>query len=153
VDGGRTLVGRLWRPALEPAEVDRLAAWFAERASRRAGVGPWFGAAEGANLLMVQAESLQGFVLGLEIGGEEVTPFLNRWAEEALLFSNATDQTAQGRSSDAELLTQVSLRPPPAGAAAFRVAGNHYRPGSALADRGYATTSAVASTARSGIAA
>jgi len=145
VDGGRTLVGRLWRPALEPAEVDRLTAWFAERASRRAGVGPWFGAAEGANLLMVQAESLQGFVLGLEIGGEEVTPFLNRWAEGALLFANATDQTAQGRSSDAELLTQVSLLPPPAGAAAFRFAGNHYTGlAVALADRGYATVSAVA---------
>ena len=145
VDGGHTLARRLWRPALEPAEVDRLAAWFAERASRRAGVGPWFGAAEGANLLMVQAESLQGFVLGLEIGGEEVTPFLNRWAEGALLFRNTTDQTAQGRSSDAELATQVSLLPPPAGAAAFRFPGNHFTGlASALSDRGYATVSAVA---------
>ena len=145
VDGGRTLARRLRRPSLSPAEVDRLAAWFAERAPLRAGVGPWFGAAEGDNLLMVQAESLQGFVLGLEIGGQEVTPFLNRWAEEALLFRNTTDQTAQGRSSDAELATQVSLLPPPAGAAAFRYPGNRFSGlASALEDRGYATVSAVA---------
>ncbi|HOC44304.1 MAG TPA: sulfatase-like hydrolase/transferase [Thermoanaerobaculales bacterium] len=145
VDGARSLARRLWRPALEPADLDRAVAWFAERAPRRAGVGPWFGAATGANLLMVQAESLQGFVLGLEVDGQEVTPFLNRWAEGALLFGNATDQTAQGRSSDAELLTQVSLLPPPAGAAAFRFAGNHFTGlASALADRGHDTVSAVA---------
>ena len=145
VDGGRALARRLWRPALEPAEVDRLAAWFAERAPLRAGTGPWFGAAEGANLLMVQAESLQGFVLGLEVEGQEVTPFLNRWATQALLFRNTTDQTAQGRSSDAELLTQVSLLPPPAGAAAFLYPNNRFTGlASALDERGYTTVSAVA---------
>jgi phosphoglycerol transferase MdoB-like AlkP superfamily enzyme len=145
IDGGRALARRLWRPALGDAERDRIAAWFAERAPLRAGVGPWFGVAEGANLLMVQAESLQGIVLGLEVEGQEVTPFLNRWAAQALLFRNTTDQTAQGRSSDAELLTQVSLLPPPAGAAAFRFAGNRFTGlASALDERGYTTVSAVA---------
>jgi phosphoglycerol transferase MdoB-like AlkP superfamily enzyme len=145
LDAGRELAVRLRRPELEPAEVDRIASWFAARAPVRAGVGPWFGAAEGANVVMVQAESLQGFVLGLEVAGQEVTPFLNRWAEGAILFRDTTDQTAQGRSSDAELLTQVSLLPPAVGAAPFLYPDNHFTGlASLLADRGYATVSAVA---------
>lgn len=138
-------VTRLGRSTLDVAELDRLTTWFEQRASLRAGSGPWFGVAEGANLLMVQAESLQEFVLGLEVSGEQVTPFLNRWAEASLLFRNTTDQTGLGRSSDAELLTQVSLLPPAAGAAAFRFPDNHFTGlASALAERGYRTVSAVA---------
>ena len=75
---------------------------------------------------MVQVESLQAFVIGLEIGGREVTPFLNRWSDEALWFSNVTDQTGQGRSSDSELATQVSMLPLAGGAAAFRFAANDF---------------------------
>ncbi len=78
------------------------------------------------NLVMIQVESLQGFVIGLEIGGREVTPFLNRWARESLWFSNITDQTRHGRSSDAELATQASLLPRTGGAAAFRYGSNDF---------------------------
>jgi len=93
---------------------------------------------------MVQVESLQAFVVGLEIGGREVTPFLNRWAEDALWFSNVTDQTGQGRSSDSELATQVSLLPMAGGAAAFRYAANDFTGmAEALGERGYHTLSAV----------
>jgi phosphoglycerol transferase MdoB-like AlkP superfamily enzyme len=93
---------------------------------------------------MIQVESLQGFVIGLEVEGQEVTPFLNRWAEETLWFSNVTDQTAQGRSSDSELATQVSLLPSSGGAAAFRCAGNDFTGlAEILAGRGYTTLSAV----------
>jgi phosphoglycerol transferase MdoB-like AlkP superfamily enzyme len=55
-----------------------------------------------------------------------------------------TDQTGQGRSSDAELATQVSLLPMAGGAAAFRYASNHFTGlADALAERGYDTLSAV----------
>ena len=54
------------------------------------GVGPAFGVATGANVVMVQAESLQAFVLGLTVRGQEITPFLNRWSRGSLLFSNVT---------------------------------------------------------------
>jgi phosphoglycerol transferase MdoB-like AlkP superfamily enzyme len=94
---------------------------------------------------MVQVESLQEFVVGLEVMGQQVTPFLNRWAEDSLRFVNVTDQTAQGRSSDSELATQVSLLPPPTGAAAFLYPGNRFTGlASVLRERGYDTLSAVA---------
>jgi len=91
IDGGRSLAGAVLGRDLEPERFAEVVEWFLERSSARAGTGPWFGAAEGANLVMVQVESLQGFVIGLEVNGREVTPFLNRWREEALWFSNVTD--------------------------------------------------------------
>jgi phosphoglycerol transferase MdoB-like AlkP superfamily enzyme len=144
IDVGGSLVRRIARQPLTDQQLEQLVSWFADRAPSRAGTPPWFGAASGMNLLMVQVESLQGFVLGLEVNGQQVTPFLNRWIERALVFRNVTDQTAQGRSSDAELTTQVSLLPSARGAAAFRYPGNRFTGLAAiLADRGYSTMSAV----------
>ena len=144
VDGVRALARRVFRPKLDSSQFDELISWFRELSPQRAGAGPSFAAAEGANLVMVQVESLQAFVIGLEVGGREVTPFLNRWAEEALWFPNVTDQTGQGRSSDSELATQVSMLPMVGGAAAFRFASNDFTGmAEALAERGYDTLSAV----------
>ncbi len=145
VDFGRALARGIRRPPLPDETRDALVGWFLKRTPQRAGEGPWFGAASGSNVVMVQAESLQDFVIGLEVQGEEITPFLNRWAEGSLRFTNVTDQTAQGRSSDSELATQVSLLPPPVGAAAFLYPNNRFTGlASVLADRGYDTVSAVA---------
>jgi phosphoglycerol transferase MdoB-like AlkP superfamily enzyme len=144
VDTARSIARRAFRREIEPTQRDEVTAWFRDRAPQRAGTGESFAAARGANLVMVQVESLQNFVIGLEIGGREVTPFLNRWAEEALWFSNVTDQTGQGRSSDSELTTQVSLLPMTGGAAAFRYATNGFTGlAGVLAEHGYHTLSAV----------
>jgi phosphoglycerol transferase MdoB-like AlkP superfamily enzyme len=128
-------------------DADRLAQverYFAERGPLRSASGPLAGAAAGDNLLMIQVESLQGFVIGLEVGGQEVTPFLNRFVADSLWFTNVTDQTEEGRSSDAELATQVSLLPPNRGAAAFRYDRNHFTGlASILSSRGWDTVSAV----------
>jgi phosphoglycerol transferase MdoB-like AlkP superfamily enzyme len=144
VDGAQSVVRSVLSRELEVEQFDEVVKWFRERAPQRAGTGELFATADGANLVMVQVESLQAFVIGLEIGGREVTPFLNRWTDEALWFSNVTDQTDQGRSSDAELATQVSLLPMAGGAAAFRYADNDFTGlAEALGERGYHTLSAV----------
>jgi phosphoglycerol transferase MdoB-like AlkP superfamily enzyme len=144
VDGLRSASARLQRGGLEPQQQQEILEWFQTTAPARAGGGPAFAAATGMNLVMVQVESLQGFVIGLEIGGQEVTPFLNRWRDEALWFSNFTDQTLSGRSSDSEFATQVSLLPSAAGASAFRFADNEFTGlAGVLAANGYQTVSAV----------
>jgi phosphoglycerol transferase MdoB-like AlkP superfamily enzyme len=144
VDAGRSVVRGLFKPQLDPEDFAEVISWFRARAPQRAGTGPSFAAAEGFNLVMVQVESLQTFVIGLEIGEQEVTPFLNRWAEDGIWFSNVTDQTGQGRSSDSELATQTSLLPMAGGAAAFRFSKNDFTGiAEALAERGYETLSAV----------
>ena len=109
----------------------------------RAG-GPSFGAARGKNLIVVQVESLQDFVVDFAIGGQDVMPHLRRWTADSLRFTNVTDQTSEGRTSDAEFTTMASLLPLDHGAVAFRFPGNHYTAlPRVLTEHGYATLSAV----------
>ncbi|HUO84893.1 MAG TPA: LTA synthase family protein, partial [Thermoanaerobaculia bacterium] len=135
---------RIARDELSEERRQEIEAWFRETVPRRAGTGPWFGAARGKNLIMLQVESMQAFVIGLRIEGQEITPNLNRWQNCDALSFVCSDQTAQGRTSDGEFATQVSLLPLPEGAVAFRFGRNDY---DALADRlagaGYRTLSAV----------
>src|SRR5262249_14681500 len=57
---------------------------------------------------------------------------------------NVTDETSEGRTSDAEFTTMASLLPIDHGAVAFRYPGNHYTAlPRVLAEHGYATLSAV----------
>jgi phosphoglycerol transferase MdoB-like AlkP superfamily enzyme len=133
----------LRRPATA-AQVDEALTWLRERAPLRA-AGSGFAAAQGKNLIVVQVESLQDFVVDFTIGGQEVMPHLRRWTDDSLRFTNVTDQTSEGRTSDAEFSTLTSLLPLDHGAVAFRFPGNHYAAlPRVLSERGYATLSAVA---------
>jgi phosphoglycerol transferase MdoB-like AlkP superfamily enzyme len=144
VDLGRALYVQFGRPAISDAEFSEILRYFEANRPQRAGMGPLFGAAGGNNLVMIQVESLQSFVVGFRVAGREVTPFLNSLASGNFWFTNVTDQTEEGRSSDAELATQVSLLPPDRGAAAFLFADNQFTGlASILAARGYSTLSAV----------
>jgi phosphoglycerol transferase MdoB-like AlkP superfamily enzyme len=143
-DAWDTLRRGLARPPLSDAAYEEVVAFFDDRRDSRAGVGPTFGIARGRNLVMIQVESLQAFVVGLRIGGREVTPTLNSLAASSFTFTNVTDQTEEGRSSDSELATQVSLLPPDRGAAAFLYPGNRFTGvASVLREHGYETLSAV----------
>ncbi len=136
---------RWLKAPLTASQFDGAAAWLAARAPLRAGTGPRFGAARGRNLIVVQVESLQDFAVDFQVAGQEVMPHLRAWTRDSLRFTNVTDQTSQGRTSDAEFTTLTSLLPLDHGAAAFRFPSNHYVGLPAvLVERGYATTSAVA---------
>jgi lipoteichoic acid synthase len=133
----------LRRPATS-AQIDDALAWLRERAPLRAG-GAAFGAARDRNLIVVQVESLQDFVVDFTVGGQEVMPHLRRWTADSLRFTQVTDQTSEGRTSDAEFTTMTSLLPLDHGAVAFRFPGNHYAAlPRVVTEHGYATLSAVA---------
>ena len=134
----------LLRAEPTPEQIDSARRWFADRARLRAGSGAYFGAAAGKNLIVVQVESLQDFVVDFRVGGEEVMPTLRQWSNDGLRFTDVTDQTHQGRTSDAELTALASLLPLDQGAAAFRFSSNHYvgLP-RVLSEHGYSTLSAV----------
>lgn len=133
----------LRRPAADAA-IDEAVGWLREGAPLRAG-GTAFGAARASNLIVVQVESLQDFVVDFTVGGQEVMPHLRRWAGDSLRFTNVTDQTSEGRTSDAEFTTMTSLLPLEHGAVAFRFPGNHYTAlPQVLVEHGYTTLSAVA---------
>ena len=131
------------RPPATDADVADARAWFRDRAPLRAG-GPGFGAARGRSLIVVQVESLQDFAVDFRVRGQEVMPHLRRWVSDGLRFTNVTDETSEGRTSDAEFAAMTSLLPLDHGAVAFRFPGNHYTAlPRVLRDRGYATLSAV----------
>ncbi|MBM7586291.1 lipoteichoic acid synthase [Bacillus pakistanensis] len=100
----------------------------------------YFGKAKGMNVIYVSMESLQSFVIGKEIDGKEVTPFLNSLVEKegAYYFDNFFHQTGQGKTSDAEFIMENSLYPLPQGAVSMTHAGNTYQSAPAiLKSRGY----------------
>ncbi|WP_339228121.1 LTA synthase family protein [Oceanobacillus sp. FSL K6-2867] len=92
------------------------------------GKSDMFGAAEGKNVIFINAESLQQFVINNEVNGEEVTPFLNSLTddEDTYYFENFYEQTGQGNTSDSEFLIENSLYPLSRGAVFFTHGGNEY---------------------------
>src|SRR5699024_9580423 len=72
-----------------------------------------FGVAEGRNVIFINAESIQDFVIGNEVNGQEITPFLNSLVddEDTYYFENFYEQTGQGNTSDSEFLIENSLYP------------------------------------------
>ncbi|KRA38905.1 MULTISPECIES: LTA synthase family protein [unclassified Nocardioides] len=70
-----------------------------------------FGAAEGKNLVVVQLESLQEFVIGLEVDGQEVTPHLNDLVAESAYFPRHFQQIGKGNTVDAEFISNTSIYP------------------------------------------
>lgn len=137
----RTLGGALGRGALAEAERAELAGYFAARG--QVGEPPGFGLARGANLLVIQAEALQGWVIGATVAGQEITPFLNRLRRRGLYYSAVVDVTAQGMTSDAEYAALNSQYPLGQGAVAFLRAGNEFETvAHALQAAGYSTLSA-----------
>lgn len=101
-----------------------------------------FGIAKNQNIIIISLESLQQFAIGLEVNSEEVTPFLNEFIKECYYFDNFYQQTGQGKTSDAEFITENSLYAADRGSAFFAKSGNVYE---SLADilkgEGYYTAS------------
>lgn len=101
---------------------------------------PYKAFGKGKNLIMIQVESLQSFVLNDEIGGKEITPTMNRMLKHSLSFPHFYAQTIAGNSSDAEFLTQTALYPLKSGSVFFRYPSNTYHSiGNSLKEDGYST--------------
>ncbi|WP_110926914.1 LTA synthase family protein [Bacillus massiliglaciei] len=70
---------------------------------------PYFGIGKGKNIIFVQMESLQNFLISRQINGREITPNLNRFLKDALYFPNIYTQVGKGNTSDAEFIVNTSL--------------------------------------------
>ncbi|MEK5398079.1 LTA synthase family protein [Paenibacillus sp. FSL K6-2859] len=76
-----------------------------------------FGAAKGKNLIIIQMESFQNFLINLKIDGVEVTPNMNKLAASSYYFPRFYQQVGQGNTSDAEFIVNTSFYVPPDGPA------------------------------------
>jgi len=70
---------------------------------------------EGKNVLVIHAESIQGFTNNLKFNDKELTPTLNKLEKEGIYFSNFYSQESVGNSSDSEFTSLSSLLPSSSG--------------------------------------
>lgn len=75
------------------------------------------GAAKGKNLVIIQMESFQNFLVHLSIDGQEITPNMNKLADSSIYFPRFFQQVGQGNTSDAEFIVNTSFYVPPDGPA------------------------------------
>jgi phosphoglycerol transferase MdoB-like AlkP superfamily enzyme len=109
-------------------------------AQRRREIGEWFAqkeeqlpdnrykaAARQKNLIVIQVESLENFVLNRSIAGQEITPALNQMLAGGLYFPNLFEQINEGATSDAEFMTNTSVYPLRKGSTFFSYPDNVYQ--------------------------
>lgn len=66
---------------------------------------------EGKNVLVIHAESFQGFAMNLRFNNQDLTPNMNRIANEGIYFNNFYSQESTGTSSDSEFTFASGLMP------------------------------------------
>ena len=83
--------------------------------------------AKGRNVIILQVEALQNFVLGSYYNGQELTPFLNQMlSEDTLYFDHYYYQIGGGNTADAEFAVNNSLFAPENAAAYVQYTDNAY---------------------------
>lgn len=103
---------------------------------------------EGKNVLFIHAESIQNFLIDLEVNGMEITPNLNRIAKEGLYFSSFYPQISVGTSSDTEFTLSTGLLPSTSGTVFVNYYNRTYETmQNAFKKKGYFTFSSHANAA------
>jgi phosphoglycerol transferase MdoB-like AlkP superfamily enzyme len=69
------------------------------------------GLMKGKNVVFLQLESFENFVINRSVNGKEITPFLNKLAREGLYFNNIYEQNNGGNSIDCDLMVSTSILP------------------------------------------
>jgi phosphoglycerol transferase MdoB-like AlkP superfamily enzyme len=69
------------------------------------------GIAKGKNVIMVQVESLGGFVINQSVDGREITPNLNSLAKNSQFFPNDRFVIGAGHTSDTDFVANTSFLP------------------------------------------
>ncbi len=138
-DAKNTLRDTCFKGKISEEEAEKIRHWFEKRISN-SGSEIYFGVAKGANLIIIQVESLQNFVVGRKINGKEITPNLNHFIKESYYFDHIYNQTAAGNSADAEFLANTGFYPAQSGVAYIRFARDDFEAmPKILADNGYET--------------
>ncbi len=103
---------------------------------------------EGMNVIFVHMESIQSYLVDMEINNVEITPTLNKLTDEGMYFSNFYPQISVGTSSDTEFTLNTSLMPSSSGTVFVQYYDRDYVSiPKLLSEKGYYTFSAHANGA------
>ncbi len=112
-------------PQLTSQENQDIKSWF-EQKQEKLPLNQFNGIFKGQNLIILQVESLENFVINQKVNGQEITPNLNKLLSNSFYFSNFYEQVHNGTSADADLMTNTSIYPVRTGATFFRFPNNTY---------------------------
>ncbi|WP_058304229.1 LTA synthase family protein [Gorillibacterium timonense] len=99
-------------PATKEKLEEQVVPAFASSSSTSTVENPaYFGSEKGKNLIMVQLEATQNFVIGLSVAGQEITPVMNGLVSDSFYFPQVFQQIGQGNTSDAEFMSNTSIYP------------------------------------------
>ncbi|WP_367356322.1 LTA synthase family protein [Mesotoga sp.] len=78
--------------------------------NKMAEAGKYFSIAEGRNIIVIQLESFQDFLVNFSYNGQEITPNLNRLiSADSLYFDEVYQQVGAGNTSDCEFVILNSM--------------------------------------------
>ena len=118
---------------------DSIIKWF-EQKEENLPDNKYKGIFEGKNLLYINIESLENFVINRKIEDKEITPFLNSLLKNSLYFSEFHEQVNDGVSSDGDFLVNTSVYPLRKGSTFIRFPYNTYNSmPKLLSSKGYST--------------
>ncbi|MDQ0903924.1 LTA synthase family protein [Paenibacillus sp. V4I7] len=96
------------KPKVTQKDIASINEWFHNNKKNQSN-NSLFGVDKGKNVILIQEESLQEFVVNFSYKGQEITPNLNNLIKDSAYFNRFYDQTSQGRTSDAEFTALNSL--------------------------------------------
>ena len=95
---------------LTDSDRERITEWYNKK-NERLPENEYKGMFKGKNLLLIQVESLENFVINQKVDGQEITPNLNKMLKNSLYFSHVREQVGGGNSSDCDLMLNASVYP------------------------------------------
>ncbi|KAB3532713.1 LTA synthase family protein [Alkaliphilus serpentinus] len=102
------LIYQFLPPTVEAEEVNNLQEIITEEGSRED--KELTGLIEGKNVIVIQAESFQSFMIGRQIEGQWITPVLNQLiSDNSIFFPKYYEQVGWGNTSDAEFVSHSGL--------------------------------------------
>ncbi len=123
------------------SEEVQIESWFKQQVKGNSANSKFFGIGADQNIIVIQVEALQHFVINRNINGQEITPNLNALLEESIYFENIYYQTADGNTSDSEFIFNTSLYPLRSGAVNILYSENSYFSlANILQDKGYSSS-------------
>ncbi len=110
---------------LAPEEREKIKTWY-EQNKEDLPPNRYKGLFHNLNLICLQCESLENFVIGKSIAGQEITPTLNRIKKDSLYFTHIMEQVGDGTSIDAEFMVNTSVYPLQLGSVSLLYPQNAY---------------------------
>jgi len=68
--------------------------------------------AKGKNVIIIQMEAFQNFLINMKLDGQEVTPNMNKLVSDSYYFPHFFQQVGQGNTSDSEFIVNTSFYVP-----------------------------------------